>query len=60
MIDGLTTHQQRHIAGQHHRGHTVEQIAEHWGVSEETVKAVVAHRAKIDEERGVIRLGPTE
>ena len=56
-INGLTGQQMRHIARQYQNGRTVEQIAEHWGISEATVKAVIAHRESLDKERGVIRGG---
>ena len=55
-FDGLTGQQQRQISGQYQNGRTIPQIAEHWGVSEQTVKDVLAHRASLDDEKGVIRL----
>ena len=54
-INGLTGQQMRHIARQYQNGRTIEQIAEHWGVSADTVKDVLAHRASLDNKRGVIR-----
>lgn len=55
-FDGLTGQQQKQIVGQHHNGRTIEQISEHWGVSADTVKDVLAHRAMLDDEKGIIRL----
>ena len=52
---GLTGQQMRHIARQYQNGRTIEQIAEHWGVSRDTVKDVLAYRASVDEAKGVIR-----
>ena len=59
-FDGLTSQQQKHIAGQYRKGRTVEQISEHWGVSADTVKDVLAHRTMLDDEKGIIRLGHVE
>lgn len=60
MIDGLTSAQQRAIQKMRLKGRTLDSIADEWNITIDTVKAVLAHRDSLDENKGVIRLGITD
>ena len=61
MIHGFTTSQRRSIVRQYFEGGlSIEQISDTWGVAPTAIQAVLDHRAKLDDTKGIVRLAKTD